>query len=107
MRSDKNVMKYNMINDVHKNIKFHFNQIHSKCVSGVYQAKGLVAVDVGRLLYFCILLIMFRVYRAKGLVAADMGGTSDPYCVLELDNARVRSTLLKVFLKTVFSLMLG
>ena len=31
-----------------------------------------------------------RVYRAKGLVAADMGGTSDPYCVLELDNARVR-----------------
>ena len=32
---------------------------------------------------------MTRVYRAKGLVAADMGGTSDPYCVLELDNTRV------------------
>ena len=38
---------------------------------------------------FCFLDIVTRVYRAKGLVAADMGGTSDPYCVLELDNTRV------------------
>ena len=29
-------------------------------------------------------------------MAADMGGTSDPYCVLELDNARVRSTHIRM-----------
>ena len=46
--------------------------------------------------FYLYIWIIFRVYRAKGLVAADMGGTSDPYCVLELDNARVRSTHIRM-----------
>lgn len=28
--------------------------------------------------------LVVKVYRAKGLYAADMGGSSDPFCVLEL-----------------------
>ena len=30
--------------------------------------------------------LVVKVYRAKGLYAADMGGSSDPFCVLELGN---------------------
>lgn len=32
-----------------------------------------------------------KVYRAQGLVAADLGGKSDPFCVLELVNARLQT----------------
>ncbi|XP_065584855.1 multiple C2 and transmembrane domain-containing protein-like isoform X2 [Artemia franciscana] len=32
-----------------------------------------------------------KVFRARGLAAADIGGKSDPYCVLELDNARLQT----------------
>ncbi|RZF41506.1 hypothetical protein LSTR_LSTR000220 [Laodelphax striatellus] len=32
-----------------------------------------------------------RVYRAQGLAAADLGGKSDPFCVLELVNARLQT----------------
>ncbi|XP_054277669.1 multiple C2 and transmembrane domain-containing protein-like isoform X2 [Macrosteles quadrilineatus] len=32
-----------------------------------------------------------RVYRAQGLAAADLGGKSDPFCVLELINARLQT----------------
>ncbi|CAG4995074.1 unnamed protein product [Parnassius apollo] len=32
-----------------------------------------------------------KVYGAKGLVAADLGGKSDPFCVLELGNARLQT----------------
>lgn len=35
--------------------------------------------------------LVVKVYRAKGLYAADMGGSSDPFCVLELDNTRVQT----------------
>ena len=35
--------------------------------------------------------ICFSVFRAQGLLAADFGGTSDPFCVLELDNARLQT----------------
>ena len=30
--------------------------------------------------------LVVKVYRAKGLYAADMGGSSDPFCVIELGN---------------------
>ena len=30
--------------------------------------------------------LVVKVYRAKGLYAADLGGSSDPFCVLELGN---------------------
>ncbi|XP_015597889.1 multiple C2 and transmembrane domain-containing protein isoform X5 [Cephus cinctus] len=32
-----------------------------------------------------------KVYRAQGLAAADLGGKSDPFCVLELVNARLQT----------------
>ncbi|KAL1493655.1 hypothetical protein ABEB36_009354 [Hypothenemus hampei] len=32
-----------------------------------------------------------KVYKATGLVAADIGGKSDPFCVLELGNARLQT----------------
>ncbi|XP_071444436.1 multiple C2 and transmembrane domain-containing protein isoform X3 [Hetaerina americana] len=32
-----------------------------------------------------------KVYKAQGLVAADLGGKSDPFCVLELINARLQT----------------
>ncbi|KAI4504174.1 hypothetical protein M0802_000645 [Mischocyttarus mexicanus] len=32
-----------------------------------------------------------KIYRAQGLVAADLGGKSDPFCVLELVNARLQT----------------
>ncbi|KAL0278274.1 UNVERIFIED_CONTAM: hypothetical protein PYX00_000131 [Menopon gallinae] len=32
-----------------------------------------------------------KVYRATGLAAADLGGKSDPFCVLELVNARLQT----------------
>ncbi|XP_072160586.1 multiple C2 and transmembrane domain-containing protein isoform X2 [Bemisia tabaci] len=32
-----------------------------------------------------------RVYKAQGLAAADLGGKSDPFCVLELVNARLQT----------------
>lgn len=32
-----------------------------------------------------------KVYRATGLAAADIGGKSDPFCVLELGNARLQT----------------
>lgn len=32
-----------------------------------------------------------KVYRASGLAAADIGGKSDPFCVLELGNARLQT----------------
>jgi hypothetical protein len=41
------------------------------------------AVDVG--------CLRVKVIKATGIQAADFGGTSDPFVVLELDNARVRT----------------
>ncbi|CAC5371380.1 Multiple C2 and transmembrane domain-containing protein 2,Multiple C2 and transmembrane domain-containing protein,Multiple C2 and transmembrane domain-containing protein 1 [Mytilus coruscus] len=35
--------------------------------------------------------LQIKVFRAQGLIAADFGGTSDPFCVLELDNARLQT----------------
>lgn len=32
-----------------------------------------------------------KIYRAQGLAAADLGGKSDPFCVLELVNARLQT----------------
>lgn len=32
-----------------------------------------------------------KIYGATGLVAADIGGKSDPFCVLELINARLQT----------------
>lgn len=32
-----------------------------------------------------------KVYGATGLAAADIGGKSDPFCVLELGNARLQT----------------
>lgn len=32
-----------------------------------------------------------KVFRATGLAAADLGGKSDPFCVLELGNARLQT----------------
>ena len=32
-----------------------------------------------------------KVFRATGLAAADIGGKSDPFCVLELGNARLQT----------------
>lgn len=32
-----------------------------------------------------------KVFRASGLAAADLGGKSDPFCVLELGNARLQT----------------
>lgn len=32
-----------------------------------------------------------KVYRATGLAAADLGGKSDPFCVIELGNARLQT----------------
>ncbi|XP_023330904.1 multiple C2 and transmembrane domain-containing protein isoform X2 [Eurytemora carolleeae] len=34
-------------------------------------------------------VLIVKVFGARGLHAADLGGSSDPYCVLELDNTRV------------------
>jgi hypothetical protein len=36
-------------------------------------------------------LLTVKVFRAQGLTAADYGGTSDPFCVLELVNARLQT----------------
>lgn len=36
-------------------------------------------------------MINFQVFRAQGLAAADLGGKSDPFCVLELVNARLQT----------------
>ncbi|XP_033223349.1 multiple C2 and transmembrane domain-containing protein isoform X2 [Belonocnema kinseyi] len=35
--------------------------------------------------------LIVKVYRAQGLAAADLGGKSDPFCVLELVNARLQT----------------
>ncbi|XP_044745710.1 multiple C2 and transmembrane domain-containing protein-like isoform X2 [Coccinella septempunctata] len=35
--------------------------------------------------------LVVKVYRASGLAAADIGGKSDPFCVLELGNARLQT----------------
>lgn len=32
-----------------------------------------------------------KVFKATGLAAADLGGKSDPFCVLELGNARLQT----------------
>lgn len=32
-----------------------------------------------------------KVFRAEGVAAADIGGKSDPFCVLELVNARLQT----------------
>ncbi|KAK1125389.1 hypothetical protein K0M31_005758 [Melipona bicolor] len=54
----------------------------------LYQRYALVnslqrARDVGHL--------TVKVFRAQGLAAADLGGKSDPFCVLELVNARLQT----------------
>ncbi|XP_076350133.1 multiple C2 and transmembrane domain-containing protein 1-like [Tachypleus tridentatus] len=36
-------------------------------------------------------LLTVKVYKARGLRAADFGGKSDPYCVVELVNARLQT----------------
>ncbi len=36
-------------------------------------------------------MFLSQVYAARGLLAADLGGKSDPYAVLELDNARLQT----------------
>ncbi len=33
----------------------------------------------------------FSVIKAQNLIAADLGGKSDPFCVLELVNARLQT----------------
>jgi len=44
---------------------------------------------------FCDLLdvgvLTVRVYKAHGLISADLCGKSDPFCVLELVNARLQT----------------
>ncbi|KAL3286364.1 hypothetical protein HHI36_000871 [Cryptolaemus montrouzieri] len=35
--------------------------------------------------------LVVKVYKASGLAAADIGGKSDPFCVLELGNARLQT----------------
>ena len=35
--------------------------------------------------------LLVKVYRAKGLYAADLGGSSDPFCVLELGKVIISS----------------
>lgn len=41
---------------------------------------------------FCTRIYTFvQVFRAQGLAAADLGGKSDPFCVLELVNARLQT----------------
>lgn len=35
--------------------------------------------------------LIVKVFRAQGLAAADLGGKSDPFCVLELGNARLQT----------------
>jgi Ca2+-dependent lipid-binding protein len=35
-------------------------------------------------------LLTVKVYEAQGLAALDIGGKSDPFCVLELVNARLQ-----------------
>ncbi|XP_066589832.1 multiple C2 and transmembrane domain-containing protein isoform X3 [Prorops nasuta] len=35
--------------------------------------------------------LIVKVYRGQGLAAADLGGKSDPFCVLELVNARLQT----------------
>ncbi|CAD5208747.1 unnamed protein product [Bursaphelenchus xylophilus] len=40
-------------------------------------------VDIGHL--------VVKVYKAEGLASADLGGKSDPFCVLELVNARLQT----------------
>lgn len=32
-----------------------------------------------------------KVFRASGLASADLGGKSDPFCVLQLVNARLQT----------------
>ncbi|XP_017885906.1 multiple C2 and transmembrane domain-containing protein isoform X1 [Ceratina calcarata] len=54
----------------------------------LYQRYGLMnslqrVRDVGHL--------TVKVFRAQGLAAADLGGKSDPFCVLELVNARLQT----------------
>lgn len=34
---------------------------------------------------------LISVFKAMGLTAADIGGKSDPFCVLELVNARLQT----------------
>ncbi|KAK9878537.1 hypothetical protein WA026_022434 [Henosepilachna vigintioctopunctata] len=36
-------------------------------------------------------LLLVKVYKATGLASADIGGKSDPFCVLELGNARLQT----------------
>ena len=36
-------------------------------------------------------ILIVRVVEAQGLRSADIGGTSDPFAVLELGNARVQT----------------
>lgn len=36
-------------------------------------------------------VLTVRVYRAQGLTSADLCGKSDPFCVLELVNARLQT----------------
>ena len=35
--------------------------------------------------------VYVSVIKAEGLASADIGGKSDPFCVLELDNARLQT----------------
>lgn len=35
--------------------------------------------------------LQVKVIKAQGLAAADLGGKSDPFCVLELVNARLQT----------------
>ncbi|KAI5710196.1 hypothetical protein M8J75_006559 [Diaphorina citri] len=51
-----------------------------------------------------------KVYKAQGLAAADLGGKSDPFCVLELVNARLQTqteykTLTPVNVKDINSVL--
>lgn len=38
-------------------------------------------------------VLTVKVFEASGLAAADIGGKSDPFCVLELVNARLQVNL--------------
>ena len=38
-----------------------------------------------------VLTLRAAVFKAEGLAAADLGGKSDPFCVLELVNARLQT----------------
>ena len=40
---------------------------------------------------FYMRALIFTVYKAEDLASADIGGKSDPFCVLELVNARLQT----------------